>query len=59
MTPDYLYHYSALVVGVYDGDTITCDIDLGFEIWPLDMNVPKDGPLLVDSRGVPVSTNEA
>ena len=26
------YHYSAKVKEVYDGDTITCDIDLGFGI---------------------------
>lgn len=25
-----LYHYKATVVSVYDGDTITVDIDLGF-----------------------------
>lgn len=28
-----LYHYAAIVVGVYDGDTITVDIDLGLQIW--------------------------
>ena len=28
---DYLY--KALVVGVYDGDTITVDIDLGMSTW--------------------------
>ncbi len=26
------YHYSAKVIEVHDGDTITCDIDLGFGI---------------------------
>ncbi len=26
------YHYSAKVTEVHDGDTITCDIDLGFGI---------------------------
>ena len=25
-----LYSYNAYVVGIYDGDTITCDIDVGF-----------------------------
>jgi micrococcal nuclease len=29
---NYLYHYRALVTSVYDGDTITADIDLGFGI---------------------------
>jgi|TARA_R110000803_G_scaffold48920_1_gene101744 micrococcal nuclease len=27
-----MYEYRAFVRKVYDGDTITCDIDLGFEI---------------------------
>lgn len=27
------YIYKAFVVKVYDGDTITCDIDLGFNTW--------------------------
>lgn len=29
---DNLYHYKATVVSVYDGDTITVDIDLGFSV---------------------------
>jgi micrococcal nuclease len=28
-----LYHYKAKVISVYDGDTIRCDVDLGFGIW--------------------------
>lgn len=28
-----LYHYSAKVTDVYDGDTITVDIDLGLATW--------------------------
>ena len=28
-----LYHYKAIVTRVYDGDTITVDIDLGFFTW--------------------------
>jgi len=27
------YKYKAFVVGVYDGDTITVDIDLGMDTW--------------------------
>lgn len=27
---DYLYHYKAKVISVYDGDTIRVEIDLGF-----------------------------
>jgi len=28
-----MYEYNALITRVYDGDTVTCDIDLGFGIW--------------------------
>lgn len=28
-----LYTYNALITAVHDGDTVTCDIDLGFNIW--------------------------
>lgn len=28
-----LYHYRAFVTDVYDGDTITVDIDLGLGVW--------------------------
>lgn len=28
-----LYHYTALVTSVYDGDTLTVDIDLGLNMW--------------------------
>lgn len=28
-----LFHYKALITDVYDGDTCTADIDLGFGIW--------------------------
>ncbi len=28
-----LYHYRAIVVDVYDGDTCTVDIDLGLKTW--------------------------
>ena len=30
---DTLYHYRALVIDVYDGDTVTVDLDLGFHVW--------------------------
>lgn len=30
---DFLYHYNAHVIDVYDGDTITVDIDLGLGTW--------------------------
>jgi micrococcal nuclease len=28
-----LYHYKAIVINVYDGDTCTVDIDLGLHTW--------------------------
>ena len=28
-----LYHYRAIVTEVYDGDTLTVDLDLGFHVW--------------------------
>ena len=28
-----MYEYRAKVTSVYDGDTVTADIDLGFEVW--------------------------
>jgi len=30
---DFLYHYVAKVVRVYDGDTVFLDIDLGLRTW--------------------------
>ena len=32
LTEDHLYHYRATITSVYDGDTLTCDIDLGFGV---------------------------
>lgn len=28
-----MYEYQAVVVSVHDGDTICCDVDLGFGVW--------------------------
>ena len=28
-----LYHYRAIIVNVYDGDTVTVDLDLGLRVW--------------------------
>tara|TARA_A100001037_G_C15083783_1_gene605582 strand:+ start:654 stop:974 length:321 start_codon:yes stop_codon:yes gene_type:complete len=28
-----MYEYRAKIISVYDGDTVTADIDLGFEVW--------------------------
>lgn len=30
---NYLYHYTARIVSVYDGDTVRADIDLGLSAW--------------------------
>lgn len=31
--PEALYHYRAEVVSVYDGDTVTTNLDLGMNVW--------------------------
>ena len=28
-----LYYYRAVITEVYDGDTVTADVDLGFSVW--------------------------
>ena len=33
MSETNFYKYKALITAVYDGDTVTADIDLGFGIW--------------------------
>ena len=33
MKSNALYHYRAVVISVYDGDTCRMDIDLGLDIW--------------------------
>lgn len=33
MIPNKLYHYRAIVINVYDGDTINANIDLGLSTW--------------------------
>jgi len=30
---DHLYHYRGRVTSVYDGDTVTADLDLGLKTW--------------------------
>ena len=55
-----MYTYSAFVTGVYDGDSITVDIDLGFnmkmmgqKIRLMDVNTPEmKGDTLVKAREV-------
>jgi micrococcal nuclease len=47
-----LYEYSAIVTAVYDGDTITVDIDLGFGIWMKDQKIRLYGINTPEIRGV-------
>ena len=34
-----MYRYKAIITDVYDGDTVTADIDLGFGIWMRDQKL--------------------
>lgn len=34
-----MYEYRAIVTDIYDGDTITVDIDLGFHAWQKNMKL--------------------
>ena len=36
LSTNCMYQYKAKVVNVYDGDTITVDIDLGLKVWVRD-----------------------
>jgi len=33
ISEDGIYTYKAKITGVYDGDTVTADIDMGLKIW--------------------------
>jgi len=48
-----LYHYKARVIKVYDGDTITVDIDLGLGIWKKNVKIRLFGINTPELRGVP------
>jgi micrococcal nuclease len=45
------YVYRALVKEVYDGDTITVDVDLGFDIWLKDQKIRLAGINAPEIRG--------
>lgn len=49
--PSGLYTYKAEVTGVYDGDTITVDIDLGFHTWRRDEKLRLWGINAPELRG--------
>jgi micrococcal nuclease len=46
-----LWHYKALVTRVYDGDTITVDIDLGFNMVLRDQSIRLSGIDTPEIRG--------
>jgi micrococcal nuclease len=46
-----LYTYKAHITEVYDGDTITADIDLGFHTWRRDEKLRLDGINAPEVRG--------
>lgn len=47
-----LYQYKALITDVYDGDTVTADIDLGFHTWRRDERLRLYGINTPEIRGV-------
>lgn len=51
-----MYHYEAEVVGVYDGDTITVDVDLGFGVWARGQKIRLAG---IDAPELKGETREA
>lgn len=48
-----LYQYKAVITEVYDGDTVTADIDLGFNTWRRDEGLRLAGVNTPELRGVP------
>jgi len=48
---DNFYRYRAIVTNVYDGDTITVNIDLGFSIWMFDQKLRLFGIDTPELRG--------
>lgn len=46
-----IYNYKAFVTGVYDGDSITIDIDLGFNNWMKNQKVRLLGINTPEIRG--------
>ena len=49
ITPSYRYHCN--ITKVYDGDTVTADIDLGFEVWLKGVRVRLKGINTPELRG--------
>ena len=47
-----MYTYKAHVISVYDGDTITVDIDLGFDTWLKNQKIRMYGINAPEMKGV-------
>lgn len=46
-----MYEYRAIIKRVYDGDTITVDIDLGFNTWLMNKSIRLSGIDTPEIRG--------
>lgn len=46
-----MYEYKAIVVSIYDGDTVTLDIDLGLGVWQHNVKVRLYGIDTPEMRG--------
>lgn len=46
-----MYEYKAVVIRVYDGDTVRCNIDLGFEHWMMNQTIRLYGIDTPEIRG--------
>jgi len=49
--PANFYKYNAIVAEVYDGDTVTLDIDLGFGVWKTGEKIRLNGLNAPEVRG--------
>ena len=47
---EFLYHYEARLVSVYDGDTIRVDLSLGFNIWQLNKPIRQADDLIIETH---------
>ena len=54
-----MYEYKAICIAVYDGDTITVDIDLGFGIWMKKQKIRLYGINAPELRGGTIETKAA
>ena len=49
--PFSFYHYKGFVTSVYDGDSITCDLDLGLNVWLKNQKIRLHGIDTPEIRG--------